>query len=117
MDKGVGLKSLQDPIDTTSAQGRLIFNIFASLAEFDRNLIIERTQAGLTAVLARGRTCGRPKGLSPLVEKKAVAAALYVKGELSVIEIADNLDISKATLYKYLSHQSVKIGNVDISKH
>jgi DNA invertase Pin-like site-specific DNA recombinase len=56
MEKGVGLKSLQDPIDTTSAQGRLVFNIFASLAEFERDLIVERTQAGLTAARARGRT-------------------------------------------------------------
>lgn len=64
MEKGVGLKSLQDPIDTTSAQGRLVFNIFASLAEFERDLIIERTQAGLTAARARGRTGGRPKGLN-----------------------------------------------------
>jgi len=64
MGKGVGLKSLQDPIDTTNAQGRLVFNIFASLAEFERDLIIERTQAGLTAARARGRTGGRPKGLN-----------------------------------------------------
>ncbi len=112
MEKGVGLKSVQDPIDTTSAQGRLIFNIFASLAEFERDLIIERTQAGLSAARARGRTGGRPKGLNETAQKKALAAeALYKKGDMSVNEIADNLSISKATLYKYLRHRSVKVGH------
>ena len=110
MDKGVGLKSLQDPIDTTNAQGRLVFNIFASLAEFDRDLIIERTQAGLSAARARGRTGGRPKGLNESAKKKALAAeALYAKGDMSVNGIAETLCISKATLYKYLRHQSVAI--------
>jgi DNA invertase Pin-like site-specific DNA recombinase len=112
MDKEVGLKSLQDPVDTTSAQGRLVFNIFASLAEFERDLIIERTQAGLAAARARGRLGGRPKGLTEAAEKKAIAAeALYTKGELSVNEVADNLGISKATLYRYLRYRGVRIGN------
>ncbi|NRA87026.1 MAG: recombinase family protein [Rhizobiales bacterium] len=112
MEKGVGLKSLQDPIDTTNAQGRLVFNIFASLAEFERDLIIERTQAGLTAARIRGRTGGRPKGLNEVATKKAIAAAaLYIQGDLSVMEIADNLNISKATLYSYLRHQNVKVGS------
>jgi len=111
MEKGVGLRSLQDPIDTTNAQGRLVFNIFASLAEFERDLIIERTQAGLSAARARGRTGGRPKGLSEAAQKKALAAeALYKKGDMSVNEIADNLSISKATLYKYLRYRSVEVG-------
>ncbi len=111
MEKGVGLKSLQDPIDTTTAQGRLIFNLFASLAEFERDLISERTQAGLNAARARGRKGGRPKGLNEAAEKKAIAAeALYIRGDLSVNEIADNLGISKATLYKYLRHRGVDVG-------
>jgi len=118
MEKGIGLKSLQDPIDTTNAQGRLVFNIFASLAEFERDLIVERTQAGLSAARARGRTGGRPKGLNEAAQKKALAAeALYTKGDMSVNEIADNLNISKATLYKYLRYQSVKIGAAQSSKH
>ncbi len=113
MEKEVGLKSLQDPIDTTNAQGRLVFNIFASLAEFERDVIIERTQAGLTAARARGRLGGRPKGLTEAAEKKSTAAAaLYEKGELSVNEIAGNLGISKATLYKHLRHRGVNIGDV-----
>ncbi len=112
MEKNVGLKSLHDPIDTTSSQGRLVFNIFASLAEFERDLIIERTQAGLSAARARGRKGGRPKGLSASAEKKAVAAeALYKEGRLSVNEIAENLGVSKATLYKYLRHRGVEVGS------
>lgn len=112
MEKDVGLKSLHDPIDTTSSQGRLVFNIFASLAEFERDLIIERTQAGLSAARARGRKGGRPKGLSASAQKKAVAAeALYKEGHLSVNEIAENLGVSKATLYKYLRHRGVEVGS------
>lgn len=111
MEKGVALTSLNDPIDTTSSQGRLIFNIFASLAEFERDLIQERTQAGLHAARARGRLGGRPKGLSDEAKRKAVAAeAIYREGKLSVREIARHLDISKSTLYSYLRHQGVEIG-------
>ena len=111
MAKGVGLKSLQDPIDTTTAQGRLVFNIFASLAEFERDLIRERTQAGLHAARARGRLGGRPKGLSAAAAKKAIAVeALYKEGKLSVRDIAHNQGISKATLYSYLRHRGVEIG-------
>ncbi len=111
MEKKVGLKSRQDPIDTTTSQGRLVFNLFASLAEFERDVIRERTQAGLAAARARGRKGGRPKGLSDEAEKKARAAeALYKEGQLSANEIAQNLGISKATLYKYLRHRGVPIG-------
>lgn len=111
INKGVGLKSLNDPIDTTSSQGRLIFNIFASLAEFERDIIIERTQAGLKAARARGRRGGRPKGLTDAAKRKAVAAkALYNEGNLSVSEIAGNLGISKGTLYSYLRHEKAPVG-------
>lgn len=110
-ERGIALKSLQDPIDTTSSQGRLVFNLFASLAEFERDLIVERTQAGLSAARARGRQGGRPKGLSAAAEKKAIAAeALYKGGRLGVNTIAENLGVSKATLYKYLRHRGVEFG-------
>ena len=110
--KGVDLQSLQDPIDTTHSQGRFVFNLFATLAEFERDLIRERTQAGLNAARARGRRGGRPKGLSKTAEKKAVAAeALYGTGDLSVNEVAENLGVSKATLYKYLRHRGVVVGS------
>lgn len=111
VDRNVGLKSLSDPIDTTNSQGRLVFNIFAALAEFERDLIVERTQAGLKAARARGRTGGRPKGLSDTAQRKAVAAAaLYKEAKINVNEIAKNLGITKATLYNYLRHEGVKVG-------
>lgn len=111
MEKGIGLQSINDPIDTTTPQGRLTFNIFASLAEFERDLIRERTQAGLQAARARGRTGGRPKGLSPKALSTAAAAeTLYREGKLSINEIARMLGISKSTLYSYLRHRGVKVG-------
>ncbi len=107
----VGLLSLNDPVDTTSAQGRLVFNLFASLAEFERELIRERTQAGLSAARARGRVGGRPKGLSSKAEATAMAAAtLYREQRLSVSAIASQLRLSKSTLYSYLRHRGVEIG-------
>lgn len=107
----VGLKSLNDPLDTTTSQGRLVFNLFASLAEFERDLIRERTQAGLRAARARGRLGGRPKGLPPEAEKTACAAeTLYRERRLSVREIAAQLGIAKSTLYDYLRHRGVPIG-------
>ena len=111
MEKKVGLISLNDPIDTTTPQGRLVFGIFASLAEFERELIRERTQAGLKSARARGRKGGRPKGLSPkAMEKAEIAEALYTNGTISVQNIAAQLDISKTTLYSYLRARNVKIG-------
>lgn len=111
MAKDIGLQSLNDPIDTTTAQGRLTFNIFASLAEFERDLIRERTQAGLSAARARGRKGGRPKGLPKKSEATAYAAeTLYREGKLSVRQIATKLGISKGTLYAYLRHRGVSIG-------
>jgi DNA invertase Pin-like site-specific DNA recombinase len=61
--EAVGLKSLQENIDTTTSAGKLIFHVFRALAGFERNLIVERTQAGLAAARARGRVGGRPKAL------------------------------------------------------
>jgi DNA invertase Pin-like site-specific DNA recombinase len=111
-EKGVGFKSINDPIDTTTSQGRLIFNIFASLAEFERDLIRERTQAGLTSARARGRLGGRPKGLSEEAQQTArVCESLYQEGELSANAIARQLGISKATLYKYLRHRGVEVAS------
>ena len=111
LEQNVGLRSLNDPIDTTTPQGRLTFNLFASLAEFERDLIRERTQAGLTAARARGRKGGRPKGLPPQAERTACAAeTLYREQRLSVREIAKELGIAKSTLYDYLRHRGVPIG-------
>jgi DNA invertase Pin-like site-specific DNA recombinase len=111
MEQDVDLISLNDPIDTTTQQGRLMFNIFASLAEFERDIIRERTQAGLEAARARGRKGGRPKGLSKKAKATAMAAeTLYQEGQLSVQAICNQLGISKPTLYSYLRHRGVKPG-------
>jgi DNA invertase Pin-like site-specific DNA recombinase len=111
MARRIGLISLNDPIDTTTAQGRLVFNIFGALAEFERDLIRERTQAGLQAARARGRTGGRPRGLSKQAQTTAMAAeTLYREGKLSVQAICDQLDITKPTLYAYLRHRGIKVG-------
>jgi DNA invertase Pin-like site-specific DNA recombinase len=111
-ERGVGLQSLNDPIDTTTPQGRLSFNLFASLAEFERDLVRERTQAGLSAARARGRNGGRPKGLSAQAEATACAAeTLYLERKLSVRQIADRLGISKSTLYAYLRYRGVAISS------
>ena len=110
IERKVGLLSLNDPIDTTSARGRLVFNLFASLAEFERELIRERTQAGLSAARARGRMGGRPKGLTPRAQATAmVAETLYRERKLSVAAIAQKLHVSKSTLYSYLRHRGVAI--------
>lgn len=111
IEKKVGLISLKDPIDTTTPQGRLIFGIFASLAEFEQELIRERTQAGLKSARARGRKGGRPKGMSKsAIEKAAIAEALYRNGTIPVKKFAEQLDISKTTLYLYLRSRNVRIG-------
>ena len=89
-----------------------MFNIFAALAEFERDLIRERTQAGLKAARVRGRTGGRPPGLSKEAKATAMAAeTLYKEGRLSVQAICGQLDISKPTLYKYLRHRGMQPGS------
>ena len=91
MTRNIGLKSLNDPIDTTTPQGRLTFNLFASLAEFERDVIRERTRTGLTAARARGRRGGRPKGCQALRIDGLRAETLYREGKLSTREIAGKL--------------------------
>jgi len=111
VSKNIDIISLQDPLNTTSAQGRLMFNMFASLAEFEKDLIRERTMAGLKSARARGRMGGRPKGLSEKAKRTACTAeALYKQKELTSNEIAEQLNISKTTLYQYLRSRNVKLG-------
>lgn len=96
--QGVGFRSLTEQIDTTTSSGRLIFHMFGALAEFERDLICERVQAGLKAARARGRKGGRP----PIsAETKALARALLTNKSLSVKQICKRLGIAKSTLYKY----------------
>jgi DNA invertase Pin-like site-specific DNA recombinase len=85
-----------------------VFNLFASLAEFERELIRERTHAGLSSARARGQVGGRRRGLSQEAERTAIIAeTLYREQQLGVNEIAQRLHISKVTLYKYLRHRQV----------
>jgi DNA invertase Pin-like site-specific DNA recombinase len=96
--RGIGFKSLTENIDTTTSGGKLIFHIFGALAEFERNLIRERTQAGLTAARARGRIGGRPKALTP--QQINIAQSLYNDPKNSIPDICRTLKISKVTLYR-----------------
>ena len=99
-ERGVGLRVLTQNLDTTTPSGTLVFHIFGALAEFERLLIKERTNAGLAAARARGRVGGRPKAMD---EKKIqIAQSLYVDGKTTVSEICDTLNVSKATLYRNL---------------
>lgn len=110
-EKGASFQSVNDQIDTTSAHGKFTFHIFAALAEFERDIISERTKAGLASARARGRVGGRPKGLSKKAQHKAMLAKqLYLEGELSISEICEQLSLSKGTLYNYLRHQGVEVG-------
>jgi DNA invertase Pin-like site-specific DNA recombinase len=100
--EGIGFKSLTENIDTTTSSGKLIFHIFGALAEFERNLIRERTMAGLEAARARGRTGGKPK-LSKDDRKVTAAKSLYNDKSRSVSDICHALNISRATFYRYLN--------------
>ncbi len=94
---GVGFESVTERIETNSAAGRLVFHVFAALAEFERRLIVERTHAGLEAARARGRKGGRPA----LPPEKVAAIQAMAAGNRSVSEICKALKIGRSTLYKY----------------
>ena len=99
-ERGIGFKSLTENIDTTTSGGKLIFHIFGALAEFERNLIRERTNAGLMAARARGRRGGRPKALTP--EQRRIAQVLYDDPTNSIADICRTLKITRYTLYRYI---------------
>lgn len=105
-DQGIGFKSLQESIDTTTSGGQLIFHIFGALAQFERELIRERTQAGLKAARVRGRMGGRPVQLNTQEIRKLKKH--YDKGDLSVMEICKLFNITKPTLYRYLKNEKQK---------
>ncbi|CCM62437.1 MAG: recombinase family protein [Candidatus Microthrix parvicella] len=98
--RGIGFRSLSENIDTTTAGGRLVFHIFGALAEFERELIRERTNAGLTAARARGRVGGRPTVMTP--EKVKAAQTMYNTGDSTIAAIASVLGVSRATIYRHL---------------
>src|SRR3954452_6487371 len=99
----IGFKSLTESIDTTTSGGKLIFHIFGALAEFERNLIRERTSAGLIAARERGRKGGRPKALTG--NKVEMARKLYADKSNSVEEICKTLGISRTTLWRYVKEK------------
>ena len=100
---GVGFKSLTEGIDTTTPSGRLTFHLFGALAEFERELIRERTVAGLAAARARGRSGGRPRVITP--QKLAVARHMYDSRKHTLVTIAATVGVSRSTLYRYLGDQ------------
>jgi DNA invertase Pin-like site-specific DNA recombinase len=99
-DRGVGFRSLQEAIDTTTPGGKLVFHVFAALAEFERDLIRERTAAGLAAARARGRHGGRPPVMT--THKLKVAQEMYGSGQYTVAAIAKTLGVSRASIYRHL---------------
>ena len=100
----IGFKSITENIDTTTSGGRLIFHVFGALAEFERDLIRERTQAGLAAARARGKFGGRPRTAALDNPKKvAMAQALYQDKRNSIGDICQTLHVSRSTLYRYIS--------------
>lgn len=103
-NRNIGFKSITENIDTTTGGGKLIFHIFGALAEFERDIIRERTKAGLQAARARGRFGGRPKAKTLNTEKKvALAQSLYDNKDNTIDEICKTLNISRATLYRYIT--------------
>jgi DNA invertase Pin-like site-specific DNA recombinase len=102
-DRGIEFQSLTEQLDTSTPAGRLIFTVFASIGEFERELVRERTMAGLSAARARGRVGGRPKRLTS--KDIATAQALYDGGTTSVREICRLFKISKTTFYQYVRPQ------------
>lgn len=108
-EKAVSFTSIHDKIDTSTPTGKLIFHIFCSLAEFEREQIRKRTLAGLAAAKLKGRTGGKPKGLSEEAKKTArVAESLYKEG-YAIKLIAQQLSVSRQTVYNYLGERGVQL--------
>src|SRR6476659_4683996 len=100
-ERGIGFRSLTEQIDTTTSGGKLIFHVFGALAEFERDIIRERTQAGLASARARGRMGGRPKKLAD-AKQLELARTLYAGGQTDIATICRTLGVSRATLYRAL---------------
>lgn len=98
--RGIGFRSLHESIDTTTPPGKLVFHIFGALAEFERELIRERTMAGIRSARARGRMGGRPRAMDD--QKVKLASRLMKDPEMSVEEICGAVGVSSATLYRYV---------------
>jgi DNA invertase Pin-like site-specific DNA recombinase len=96
----IGLRSLTEAIDTTTAGGKLVFHVFGALAEFERSIIRERTKAGLEAARARGKKGGRPPAL--VAKDLAAAKAMLTDPEITMEEVAKRLRVAPSTLYRHL---------------
>ena len=103
--KGVEFVSLQESVDTTTSGGKLVFHVFGALAEFEREMIRERTKAGLKAARDRGSIAGRPKKLNR--KQIRMARRLYEDKENKVDEISKTLNISRSTLYRYRRREKI----------
>nr|WP_240663698.1 recombinase family protein [Sphingomonas sp. UV9] len=106
--RGIAFESITEAIDTTTASGKLVFNIFASLADFERHLISERTRAGLAAGRARGRVGGRPPALTPKQIREA--RLLLTDPDATMAAVAERYEVSRTTLYKGLRELAAKEG-------
>jgi DNA invertase Pin-like site-specific DNA recombinase len=106
--RNIGFKSLTENIDTTTSGGKLIFHIFGALAEFERDIIRERTNAGLTAARARGRKGGRPRSSLSDAGKVQLARQMYENKTTSVRDICKALGIPRSTFYKYMKNYGRK---------
>tara|TARA_R110002072_G_scaffold133185_1_gene273660 strand:- start:205 stop:813 length:609 start_codon:yes stop_codon:yes gene_type:complete len=110
-EKGVKFRSITEPfLDTTdkSSHSQFIANMFAALAQLERDIIIERTKAGMASARARGKVFGAPKGISKKNQQKAIICEQYFKeGKFTVKEICERVEISRATYYKYLRYKGL----------
>jgi DNA invertase Pin-like site-specific DNA recombinase len=106
-ERGIHFRSLQEQIDTGTSGGKLVFHFFGALAEFERDLIRERTQAGLTAARARGKVGGRPRAEALNTPQKVqMAKVLHADNGNSVTDICRTLRVSRTTLYRYMRPSS-----------
>ncbi|WP_427130251.1 recombinase family protein [Pseudarthrobacter sp. S9] len=103
-DRGITFRSIMEGIDTSTINGELVFNIFASLASFERDLIRERTSAGLASARARGRLGGRPKKHD--AKKIALIKRLHAAGDMTPKEIADAAQVSVSSMYRLLKMET-----------
>jgi len=108
-DRQVGFRSLSENIDTTTSGGKLVFHIFGALAEFERELIRERTNAGLSAARARGRVGGRPSVMTD--DKIATVRQMYASNEYTISAIAEVVGVSRATVYRHIEDSPSSEGN------
>lgn len=102
-ERGVGLRSLHESIDTTNPAGKLTFHIFGALAEFERDVMRERTRAGLLAARKRGKKLGRPRSLNP--DQVEMARSMMANPKLSARRVAEQLGVHRATLYRNLGRR------------